>query len=688
MFSSYRHCSYVSPWSTRARSIAPASAMQALKALAWPSMGASPRRLQNTCLEPSDASHVYTSARDHSFAFQFRYTLGLDTIAGANVVTFNAPAGVDVHLERVLGGFGATIDKEAFDGVPAVQKRGKVVVRLGHAPPSPPSPTAEWLPSHIGGYIGGEGAPVASAASAAEWLRTHGSHRVPVLPAISADEYARTHFAPLDGAAGAPVAAAAQVAAQAAALSVTAADEHARTLPRSGTATATDVDVPASHGRNARREGESETSPQSIPQGSERGAKLALALARSSPPLVTGVSTELHASAHHSVSPEWRAVPPSRALREGVVGVTLEVQGTLSGEGLELALRTQVGAQLALLLLPQCERPEAHAIYMASLRHANEHVAPPPARPMQRPTPTGAAPLPPPPGSYSYDPASDEGTNSYDQTSSDDGTRGELPSRSSPAHLTALGLGAADGSVQLPNLDDSLSALLAKEEAAALAAARLGKLRVPPPPPPPPPPPFHSLHLSLSSVHEADVEDESLAAKLAQLAPRLRSPTDGDSAVSADGSAVRKWLRAWLADVLTTRIVLVFIALQLAAGVIVWSRRRRCGRSSSAREPPLPLSQACDPGGSGDDSEVDETFDETEDGAARESRQSTESGFIGQRCSLHCSSRDSGGMRHALILHGHARAGADSEWDDGHEETGVLSACGAPQRNARSQDMD
>jgi hypothetical protein len=373
-------------------------------------------------------------------------------------------------------------------------------------------------------------------------------------------------------------------------------------------------------------------------------------------------------------------------LREGVVGVTLEVQGTLSGEGLELALRTQVGAQLALLLLPQCERPEAHAIYMASLRHANEHVAPPPVRPMQRPTPTGAAPLPPPPGSYSYDPASDEGTNSYDQTSSDDGTRGELPSRSSPAHLTALGLGAADGSVQLPNLDDSLSALLAKEEAAALAAARLGKLRVPPPPPPPPP--FHSLHLSLSSVHEADVEDKSLAAKLAQLAPRVRSPTDGDSAVSADGSAVRKWLRKWLADVLTTRIVLVFIALQLAAGVIVWSRRRRCGRSSSAREPPLPLSQACDPGGSGDDSEVDETFDETEDGAARESRQSTESGFIGQRCSLHCSSRDSDGMRHALILHGHARAGADSEWDDGHEETGVLSACGAPQRNARSQDMD
>lgn len=218
-----------------------------------------------------------------------------------------------------------------------------------------------------------------------------------------------------------------------------------------------------------------------------------------------------------------------------------------------------------------------------------------------------------------------------------------------------------------------------------MAAARLGKLRVPPPPPPPPP--FHSLHLSLSSVHEADVEDDSLAAKLAQLAPRPRSPTDGDSAVSAEGSAIRKWLRKWLADVLTTRIVLVFIALQLAAGVIVWSRRRRCGRSSSARESPLPLSQACDPGGSGDDSEVDETFDETEDEAARES--CTESGFIGQRCSLHCSSsRDSDGMRHALILHGHARAGADSEWDDGHEGTGVLSACGAPPRNARSQDMD
>ena len=54
------------------------------------------------------------------------------------------------------------------------------------------------------------------------------------------------------------------------------------------------------------------------------------------------------------------------------------MQGTLSGEGLELALRTQVGAmvgaQLALLLLPQRDPKR--------MKHANEPVAPPQRGPM------------------------------------------------------------------------------------------------------------------------------------------------------------------------------------------------------------------------------------------------------------------------------------------------------------------
>ena len=100
-------------------------------------------------------------------------------------------------------------------------------------------------------------------------------------------------------------------------------------------------------------------------------------------------------------------------------------------------------------------------------------------------TPASAAPLPPPPVSYSYDQTSDEASDSYDQTSdeasdsydqtsdegtisydqtSDEGTRGEPPSLCPAA---ALGLGAADGSAQLPNMDESLSALLAREGAAA-----------------------------------------------------------------------------------------------------------------------------------------------------------------------------------------------------------------------------
>ena len=150
---------------------------------------AAPRRLQNTCLEPSDASHVYTSGRDHSFAFQFRYTLGLDTIScGCERGDVQRAGGRRrPPFDRVLGGFGAWIDKEPLDGVPAVQKRGKVVVRyLGPREP---------LTSHIGGYIGfhrWRGRCDERRLGCRLWLRTHGSRRVPVLPAISADEYART----------------------------------------------------------------------------------------------------------------------------------------------------------------------------------------------------------------------------------------------------------------------------------------------------------------------------------------------------------------------------------------------------------------------------------------------------------------------------------------------------------------
>ena len=119
------------------------------------------------------------------------------------------------------------------------------------------------------------------------WLRTHGSRRVPVLPAISADEYARTHFAPLDGAAGAPVAAAAPAqrrrqqphySPMSSPLGERRADEHARTLSRSGTAARQpplQTNTCQRHtGPNARREGESVTIPQgfhresvTIPQG-------------------------------------------------------------------------------------------------------------------------------------------------------------------------------------------------------------------------------------------------------------------------------------------------------------------------------------------------------------------------------------------------------------------------------------
>ena len=114
--------------------------------------------------------------------------------------------------------------------------------------PLPWATAREPLTSHIGGYIGfhrWRGRCDERRLGCRLWLRTHGSRRVPVLPAISADEYARTHFAPLDGAAGAPVAAAAPAqrrrqqphySSMSSPLGERRADEHARTLPRSGTA--------------------------------------------------------------------------------------------------------------------------------------------------------------------------------------------------------------------------------------------------------------------------------------------------------------------------------------------------------------------------------------------------------------------------------------------------------------------
>ena len=177
-FRSYRDCSYVSPWSTCARSIALASksANASTKSSgiladhgSW--IMAAPRRLQNTCLEPSDASHVYTSGRDHSFAFQFRYTLGLDTIScGCERGDVQRAGGRRrPPFDRVLGGFGAWIDKEPFDGVPAVQKRGKVVVRyLGPRQESRSQATSVVTSD----FIGGEGA-VTRAASRLQIVAAH-----------------------------------------------------------------------------------------------------------------------------------------------------------------------------------------------------------------------------------------------------------------------------------------------------------------------------------------------------------------------------------------------------------------------------------------------------------------------------------------------------------------------------------
>ena len=162
-------------------------------------------------------------------------------------------------------------------------------------------------------------------------------------------------------------------------------------------------------------------------------------------------------------------------------------------------------------------------------------------------TPASAAPLPPPPVSYSYDLR----TRPNQRLVRPNQRRGQHlvrpnqrrghPGRTAEPVLPALGLGAADGSVQLPNMDESLSALLAKEGAAATVILILGSL--------PkrgrrrwrrhvlescmcraatsPSPSRQCTRRTLKTIHWR---------QSAQLAPKLRSPTDGGSAVSGDSA--------------------------------------------------------------------------------------------------------------------------------------------------------
>ena len=166
---------------------------------------------------------------------------------------------------------------------------------------------------------------------------------------------------------------------------------------------------------------------------------------------------------------------------------------------------------------------------------------------------------------------------------------------------------------------------------------------------------------------------------------RATAPSRGQRGRPLVAAVLRTWQADVKADVLTARLLIVFIALQLAAALIRHSSYGRDGGDAAAaavrasrryRSPKL-----------ANQVRVARTTRMTKPRAmppgsrARRvaSLASVHCMFIGQRCSLRCSSsRDSGGMCRAQILHGHARAGADSEWDDGDGRTGVLSACVAP----------
>jgi len=564
------------------------------------------RTLQNTCLEPVDTSHVWSGDGPERH-FVFRYTLGINgdtsSIGSADVVLFSAPDGVDVRVTSVIGGFGAWAVRDAFNS------RGRVVVHLGNAPPGPPTAEVVTSAASFSNRVGSAGA-AAGAAAAAEWVRTHGSDRTPQIPEISAAEYARSHFL-----------AASPASRDTAHDSARAAPTHSPTSSQ-GRAELTDYQQ---HGR------------QQQPQHGQQHGRRAT---RWDPAFGVVSSTLGHTNRPVLPPPTLPPAGPPPA------GIALELQGTLRGEGLDLALSTHSGSRLALLLLPRCETPEQYAFYLGKLRMADKPQAPPPPHP-PAPRPPVGFPSPPP----------RLGTYSYDRTDESDGS--EVFQESSTYYDEDLARG---GGQEHAALEKSLSQLLFEEEVEEQRRVK----SLPPPPPEQQQQQQHTLHLSLSSVHDEDAE---LMARLALLAPRA---TVGDANKASNETVDQRFT-------LSKLLAMGLVGFSLLAVGIIYALRG----NSWARHGPLALQQQQQV----DPEQVDEIsiFGQVNSRTTNNSRRKSRRGISAWADRL----EEHGMCRSLLGVHSRAGGADDSDDWDGEQARTVVSV--TPSRGptaARELGMD
>lgn len=460
---------------------------------------ASSRQLLNSCLEPVSDSHMWGAGGRRRFVFKYTLGIGGDatTVGETQIITFAAPEGVDCTLDRVIGGYGASIVVDAFHGVDPRLRRGRVVVRLGSAPPSPPLALADANPfmQNYLHYLGGDGA-AAGASAAASWLKTHGPHRIPTKPDMSADEYAATHLGYQD-------------AFQSAARS----DRPQAQVASASQGWAEQMGYQQQHGRRA----------------------LATRAATGTSGKVDSMIGAVYSAHRSTATITEHAEPPAPAPRPPPApprGIELELQGILSGEGLPLAASVHEGPQLALLLLPNCETAVEHEHTLEEMR-SRFRPAPPPTPAPPTPRPPVGFPRPPPHQAhdvtYSYD---DDRTDDDDDPFDGDDMRADAYDLEFGAKFGMLdkttglrGGGSAGGwgaDVEHKGLLELLAdqALLAEVDREDPEKRGWGAA------PPPSPLPSHVLHLSLSEAHDADDDDNDLQARLARLAPKTGPDKD------------------------------------------------------------------------------------------------------------------------------------------------------------------
>ena len=144
-----------------------------------------------TCLEAQAASHIWPDEYSSAMQFSYKFFVGCKScqlVPSHSFVTFRAPTGVNIKINRVLGGWGAALVDLLPSETPSariVHREGVAQIQLGSSPPSPPMAPARGMTRHYGTF-GGEGA-LAGAKAAEDWRKAHGTEHY---TGFSAREYA------------------------------------------------------------------------------------------------------------------------------------------------------------------------------------------------------------------------------------------------------------------------------------------------------------------------------------------------------------------------------------------------------------------------------------------------------------------------------------------------------------------